>query len=232
MEKTIKIGLGQQLVHLKEESVDITSRSMSGNILSKEISLDDFTTILTTSVRRDSLNQLEMDKVEMGANIVGFRHSEKGFVYYFLVRRGKYPFNNSGKQQLINYPNLLFMIAVDRNYILKQTRMFVVKEDDVVRKNVFGIDSFALKNDCQLYKYPIGNVGINGDICWGGNTFPKLDSYVSIQEYVYSFFVSPSNADFACEDFRGEKRKDSLRKLQNEDFPEEILVQATRYNKM
>jgi len=214
----------EQLLHIKEEFVDITAIDNYGLATSKCVDHDDFLKILSSSIRSTYLSSRKMKGFQLGANIVKFRQSDEGFYYYFLLRKGKYPFNNEGKRMKIHYPNVIFKLGVDKNFDLKDTEIYVLKDEDIITNKIFGVESISIKDDSQLYQYPIGNVYSDGNVCWGGIIFPALDTYLSIIEVVNSFLESPTNEHMAADEFKGEQRTLSLKKLKSEPFDENMLL--------
>lgn len=214
----------EQLLHIKDEYVDITVINNHGIATSKSVDHDDFLKVLSSSVRSTQLSSSQMKDFQLGANIVKFRQSDEGFYYYFLLRKGKYPFNNEGKRMKIHYPNVLFKLGVDKNYDLKDTKIYVLKDEDIITSKVFGVESISIKDDAQVYQYPIGNVYTDGDVCWGGIVFPTLDTYMSIIEVVNTFLESPTNEHMAADEFKDEQRPISLKKLESESFDEDMLL--------
>lgn len=224
MEKITQMQPNEQLVHIAGEFIDITSVDTNMVCSNKKIAHDDFLSILSSSMRHTSVNASAMDGFHLGSNIVKFRASEKGFAYYFLVRKGKYNFNNAGKRTQIHYPNLIFKLVINREFLLKETGVFVIKDEELKTINTFGVDSLMIDGKAQLYRYPIGNVGTTGNVCWGGNIFPPLESYVNVHEVVNMFFEAPTNTDYTVGVFREAKtRMENLKLLEEQPFNENIL---------
>ncbi len=224
MEKITQLQPNEQVVHIAGEFIDITSMDANMVCTSKKIAHDDFLSILSSSMRYTSVNSSAMNGFHLGSNIVKFRASEKGFAYYFLVRNGKYNFNNAGKRTKIHYPNMIFKLVINREFELKDSGVFVIKEEDLKSVNSFGVETLMIDGKAKLFRYPIGNVGSKGHICWGGNIFPPLESYINVHEVVNMFFEAPTNTDYTVGEFQGEKtRMNSLKSLEKEPFNEMIL---------
>lgn len=222
---TKELQPNEQLIHLLTSYVEVTTAEEHGGLSTKKIEHSDFLKVLTSSMKVTILNSHEMNAYELGSNVIKFRASEDGFFYYFLVKKGKYPYNNQGKVSRIHYPNILFKIGIDSNYQLRETSIVVIKDKDIKVKNAFGIESLSINPKAKLFHYPLGNVNTTGTVCWGGNVFPVLDSYSSIFELVSMFFESPSNSDFAGELFNNSNsRSQLLKKLMNEEFDEKLLT--------
>jgi hypothetical protein len=229
MQKITQMQPNEQLVHISGEFIDVTSVDENNVCSNKKIAHDDFLSILSSSMRYTSINSSAMNGFHLGSNIVKFRASEEGFVYYFLVRKGKYNFNNAGKRTMINYPNLIFKLGINKDFELKESGVFVIKDEELKTIKSFGVDSLMIDSKAKLYQYPLGNVGVTGNVCWGGNIFPPLESYINVHEVVNMFFEAPTNTDFTNGIFRDpETRMAILKQLETEPFNEELLVPSNK----
>lgn len=220
----VKVDLNKSdvLCHFKTEDVDVFSVDQKGLLMSKCVSLKDFTSAMSTSTK--SVNVMNMEGFALGANIVKFRASEEGFVYYFLSRKGKYPLNNSGKLIHVHYPNVLFKIVVDSSKHFVSSAIFTIKDEDISEVSTFGIDSICINPEAKLYKYPFGNVSSEGVVCWGGNRYSNIETYQSIIEFVYSWYTTSSNGDYADPLYKDVNRSKAFKALKDKAFDEESLI--------
>lgn len=217
----------EQLVHITDEFVDVTTLNDKGVGSRGKVTHDEFLKLLTASTV--AIKTQNMDLYELGPNIVKFRHNEQGFVYYFLSRKGKYPFNNHGKRINIHYPNMLFKFLINDKRELRSTEVYIVKDEDVIISKSWGVESVKILPDTQLYQYPWGNVRVDGSLCWGGNSFPILDNYSSINELVSSFYEAPTNSDYTNGVFNNTKtRPELLKKFKSEIFDESLLAASKK----
>jgi len=224
MQKITNLNADEQLVHIGKEFIEITSVDKNMVSTNKTIEHDDFLSILSSSMRYSSLDASSMMGFQLGSNIVKFRASENGFLYYLFIKKGIYPFNNEGKRSKIHYPNMIFAIGVDMTYSLKTSSIYVVKDEDINTMSAYGVESIMIKPNARMYRYPIGNVGGGGRICWGGITFPLVESYINVFEIINMFFNSMSNLDHSTGPFRdSQTRTEILSKLQDTPFEEDIL---------
>lgn len=212
------------LIHILSEYVDISTISNDGSVESKKVQHSDFLKVLTASMKSNLLSDDGFDHYTLGNNIIKFKASPEGFVYYFLVKKGKYPFNNEGRIRKIHYPNMLFKFTLDPVKNLRKTKVAIIKDSDLSEQNIFGVTSIFVKPKAILYKYQLGNVNGEGNVCWGGNSFKSLDTYNSLIEVVSTFFNSPSNLDHIDAVTKNEiDRKTFLKSLETEEYDENLL---------
>jgi len=225
-----KLEKGQVLAQFMEMSVKITAYNPDHTVFSKEISHDDFIRTLSTSKINIDVNSEELKSYSLGANVVKFKASENGFFYFFLVKKGKYTFNYGGFSNKINYPNLLFIIGIDSGYLMNYTRVFALKDEDIIESDSFGVHTYKIKKKANLYAYPFSNVSSDGRICWGNITMPSLDTYESICELVNLFFESESNKDFQSYWLKTKDIFKVIKHLQHNVFDEDELVFKDKFN--
>ncbi len=229
MQTTKMLLPNEQLIHITESYVDVLTLDDKGVGNRGKISHDDFTTLLSASTK--TINTQKMSVYELGPNVIKFRHSKDGFVYYFLSRKGKYPFNNHGKRLNIHYPNVLFKFLLNKEKELKSTEVYVIKEEDLNVTSSWGVQAINIADDTQLYKYPWGNVRDDGSLCWGSNSFQKLDNYMVLNEVVSSFYEASTNRDYTKGIFREiETRTELIKKFKSEPFNEDLLKPSKLYN--
>jgi len=214
------------LVHIKNQYVNITTVAENCSLESKDISHDDFLKILSSSMKTTLVDDKNFDQFTLGSNIIKFKASVDGFVYYFLVRKGKYPYNNGGRVRMIHYPNIILKLVLDSQRNLRKTKLAIVKDADVIERVSFGVSSLMVKPGAMLYRYRLGNVGRDGVVCWGGNTFESVDTYNALIEIVSTFFNSPSNIDFTDFELKIE-RATFLKNLETIEYDENLLEPMT-----
>lgn len=215
------------LAFITDNSCEVSVCDKKGMVTSKVIEVDDFLKILGSSDAVINLNPNKMMPFELGSNIIKIRYCEDGILFYVFLPKGKYVFNNSGKRMKVNYPNLLFQIAVDKDNRASRSRMFAVKDEDIIKTKVWGLSKYSIKPDATMMIYPFGNVSTNGNICWGGNVFPEVSSYENIMEIVNLFLDTPTTAHYCLADFvEGKDRKKLLEKLVTESFDDALLMKS------
>lgn len=216
------------LIHIKKSYVRIITVNDESTVESKDVLHGDFMKILSSSMRSTLIDDGKFDQFIIGNNIIKFKASTDGFVYYFLARKGKYPYNNEGRVRMIHYPNMIFKFVLDPERNLRKTKLAIIKDGDIFERVSFGVSSLMIKPNAKLYRYMLGNVGSDGNVCWGGNTFESLDTYNSLIETVSTFFSSPSNNDFVNFDPESNlDRKTLLSTLETNAFDENILEEMT-----
>lgn len=212
------------LIHIMNNFVNITTVNDCNTVESKNIAHDDFLKVLTGSMKSTSINDNNFDQYILGSNIIKFKVSTDGFVYYFLVRKGKYPYNNEGKIKKINYPNMIFKLTLDPKHKLRHTKVAIIKDDELIERTTFGVTSIMVKENAELFKYELGNVDYQGDVCWGGNTFEAIDNYNAVCEVVSTFLNSPSNTHHIDTTSSGySDRKAFFNSLVNNEYDENLL---------
>lgn len=214
------------LIHIKNQYVKVTTVSENCSLESKDISHDDFLKILSSSMKTTLVDDSNFEQFTLGSNVIKFKASEDGFVYYFLVRKGKYPYNNGGRVRMIHYPNIIVKLVLDSQRSLRKTKLAIVKDADIVEKISFGVSSLMVKSRAMLYRYVLGNVDKKGNVCWGGNTFNGIDTYNALIEIVSTFFSSPSNIDFTGRNLNID-RATLLKQLEVSEFDENLLEPMT-----
>lgn len=106
-------------------------------------------------------------------------------------------------------PALVFSFTVDQERIVN-TCVFVMADEKPADKS-------------RLYRYPFGNVGMNGSVCWGGNRLPTVKSLKDLEEAMLLFINSPTNNDY----YQGKDYCAHAELSQRELF--EILKDKNRY---
>lgn len=120
-----------------------------------------------------------------------FRMNQSGrsgkFILY--VPAGKknmlYSTEKKGRTQRVAFPPIILYFHV-QDMRVKNSCAFAVKEEHRT----------LITGDTVLFNYPYGNVNPNsGSICWGGNTFERLETFKTLDEYVGLFLTSQTNND-------------------------------------
>lgn len=114
-------------------------------------------------------------------------------------------------------PGLVFCFHVERGR-LYNTKVFTIKDEKPGAKS-------------QLYQYPFGNVGKDGNVCWGQNQLPQFQSLKALEEAMMLFIQSPTNDDYYNGQTYCNHAGLSLRELfeflkDQDSYPEEYMVPA------
>lgn len=119
-------------------------------------------------------------------------------------------------------PSLVFRFEVDCE-MLKSTSVYVMKDE-------------TPSNKSKLYRYPFGNVSMEGRICWGCNVLPRIKELKMLESVMMIFIQSPGNSDyFRGKEYCGHKDytlRQLLEKLKDEEtYPGNFLVPIKRNGK-
>lgn len=119
-------------------------------------------------------------------------------------------------------PSLVFRFEVDCE-MLKSTSVYVMKDE-------------TPSNKSKLYRYPFGNVSMEGRICWGGNVLSRIKELKMLESVMMIFIQSPGNSDyFRGKEYCGHKDytlRQLLEKLKDEEtYPGNFLVPIKRNGK-
>lgn len=119
-------------------------------------------------------------------------------------------------------PSLVFRFEVDCE-MLKSTSVYVLKDEAPADKS-------------KLYRYPFGNVSMEGRVCWGSNALPRITELKTLESMMMLFIQSPGNADyFQGKEYCGHEDytlRQLLEKLKDEEsYPDEFLVPLKRNRK-
>lgn len=79
-------------------------------------------------------------------------------------------------------PSLVFKFNITQGRIYS-TYVYVMKDD-------------VPADDSRLYRYPFGNVSVDGHVCWGANVLPDISELKSLEEVMTLFVQSPCNNDY------------------------------------
>lgn len=225
MKKVVQMQPNTVLAFISENVCDVTVCQENGVTTSKKIEVEDFMKILGSSDSIINLQPSRMAPFEIGPNIIKMRYSDDGIIFNVFLPKGKYMFNNSGKRQKIHYPNMLFQVGISKSGQVIRTRLFAVKDDDVINSTVWGMTRFSIKEDAVMHVYPFGNVSKEGVICWGGNVFPGVSSYENVMEIVNLFLETPTTAHYCFAEFvEGDKRKSLLETFAKAEFDDRLLA--------
>ena len=115
----------------------------------------------------------------------------------------------------IGMPSLVFKFKISKEKVYS-TKVYVIKDLKPTDKS-------------KLYRYPFGNVSIDGLVCWGGNVLPVINELKKLESVMMLFIQSPGNADyFKAEEYCGHKDftlRQLFEKLKDEEsYPDDYLV--------
>lgn len=119
-------------------------------------------------------------------------------------------------------PSLVFRFEVDCE-MLRSTSVYVLKDETPSDKS-------------KLYRYPFGNVSMEGRVCWGSNVLPRIKELKTLESVMMLFIQSPGNSDyFKGKEYCGHKDytlRQLLEKLKDEEtYPGNFLVPLKRNGK-
>lgn len=125
-------------------------------------------------------------------------------------------------EYMIPYPSLLFCFQIHNNGIVK-TQLYAIKGIHWTDKTV-------------LYNYPFGNVSTSmHTVCWGSNSLPEIKELRQLDAVCSLFYNCPCNNDYFSAERSTKLKYTNVRGLfekimNNENFPEEILVESDKGN--
>lgn len=105
-----------------------------------------------------------------------------------VVPAGKYTYNYRGELFEIPFPQMLFV--------------FSLREGKLQKCQVFALQKGQVTKQSKLYRFPFGNVGINGAVCFGENILPTFNGlqeletffrFVLAMEHNDDYFISPDD---------------------------------------
>lgn len=127
-------------------------------------------------------------------------------------------------KQMMRYENTFYDVSIP-SLVFR----FEVFREKIVKTEVYAMKDEAPKNKSRLYRYPFGNVGMTGQVCWGGNKLPDIRDLKGLEEAMMLFVQSPCNSDY----FRGNEYcghaelslRELFEKLKDEEtYPDDYLV--------
>lgn len=151
----------------------------------KIISVKDFVDALTTSMKKDS-EFIRIGKIPYGYYDSSVSYEdENSFKCVIIIPKGKQTVQYNGMVLTIPFPSLTFY--------------FIVERGRVTQSSCFAIKDVVPCDDSQLYRYPLGNVYPNGDICWGSNQFKDINNIKELENIITLFYCLPTNNDlYSC----------------------------------
>ena len=119
-------------------------------------------------------------------------------------------------------PSLVFKFEVECEKI-HNTLVYVLKDKTPTDKS-------------KLYRYPFGNVSLEGRVCWGSNVLPRITELKALESVMMLFIQSPGNSDYyQGKDYCGHKDftlRQLFEKLKDEEsYPGNFLVPIKRQDK-
>lgn len=208
----------------------VTNINETGICTSKKILCSQLLTILNNSME-DSNNYLELGEMPRGYldGKVSDLNPLSAKILLFIPQGVKSAtYENTVFR--VPMPNMLMRISIFKGR-QTQTSIFCLKNDMTKQKVQ---DAIREKKKFPWYQYPFGNVGDDGSICWGNNTFKSLKKIKEVELFPIVFFDSPSNDDYYKQSRTNLDFKD-VRMLyeyliKKEKFPDEILVSGGEFN--
>ncbi len=127
-------------------------------------------------------------------------------------------------KQMMRYEDTLYDVSVPS----------LVFRFEVVREKITTTDVYVMRDEkptdkSRLYRYPFGNVSMQGRVCWGRNTLPAIHDLKGLEEAMMLFIQSPCNTDYyKGEQYCGHKElslRELFEKLKDEEaYPDDYLV--------
>lgn len=126
-----------------------------------------------------------------------------------MVPTGIYPYNYNGEIFDIPFPQMLFVFSIAQKRI-GHCQLFALKRGRV-------------NKDTVLYRFPFGNVGHNGSICFGRNKLPEIESLAELETfYMFVLGLEHNDDDYWNE---GQQQREVLESLKG-SFDQELLVET------
>jgi len=127
-------------------------------------------------------------------------------------------------RQIMKYENTLYDICMPSLVF-----QFTISKEKVYSTKVYVIKDINPTDKSKLYRYPFGNVNMNGSVCWGSNVLPSINELKKLESIMMLFIQSPGNADyFNAEKYCGHKDftlRQLFEKLKDEEsYPDDYLV--------
>jgi len=119
---------------------------------------------------------------------------------------------------LVPYPNTLYIYQVSKGV--------------VVSKHCFAVKTTNITDDTELFRFPFGNVGRDGGMCYGNIRLPDCTELSAIDEVVELFLSGDVNDDLYGNNNTTKdcKQYELLQSLAGKKkFPSRILTRAEHY---
>ena len=220
MKITLDLEKDQSLFHFTDNCI-LAYASVTGNtLIEKVLTEQSFTGLLSGSLMHLIEYDRNFTRDFSHSNLVSSFRSDTQSIYNVVIPKGKYMFNFDGNVRMVHYPNLLFHVRIDKNLNSVTTRIFALKDEDILYKEELGTRRITLSKKTTLFIYPFGNVSEKGDVCWGSNIV-KADSDDFLYRLIDTFMHSPTN-------FHNTKMNDKLylkfiKKLEKKAFDDSEL---------
>jgi len=191
----------------------VTSRNSKNVSMTKVLSHGVFLNLL----KSNTINRREEPRKQLGTLPFGYVDCLYGgpgnykiAVLYPEKARGVKYYKDTYR---VPYPNVLFIFDV-KGGVLHSHYAFAVKDAEITAETV-------------LYKYPFGNVGVGGSMCFGTIKRPNMTLMSSVDEVCQLFFNGETNDDL----YTPEKTTKQLKQYElykflegKKKFPYSILI--------
>lgn len=191
----------------------------------KIVSINDFLISILESTNKNKLNSFTspLHEIRKGIDLIQSKSFGSNSTVYILFRKKGYaPMPHYNRMyENVGVPNLIFAVRVVNNRL---SQLYTVATKDEV-----------ITNDTTIYKYPFTNVnGGTGLVCTGANKFePGIEdnNYKLLYDVPNKFFSMPNNQGYDnCRSNKYKSVEEVFRKLNNNEFDEDILVRSPFLN--
>ncbi len=127
-------------------------------------------------------------------------------------------------RQIMKYENTSYDVCIP-SLVFR----FTIGKEKVWTTKVYAIKDEIPSDKSMLYRYPFGNVSMEGTVCWGSNVLPDICELKNLETVMMLFIQSPGNADyFDAKKYCGQENL-TLRQLfeelkDQENYPDNYLV--------
>lgn len=113
----------------------------------------------------------------------------------------------------IGFPRMILKYVISQNTHVRLTHIFAVKND-----------GNPITNDTPLYHFPYPHVGTEGNVCMGGNQFPKIKDYRQLATFHMLFIGSPFSSDYGAKTTLNLPISEVFPLAENKPFNDEWLI--------
>ena len=149
----------------------------NGNVEVKTLDYETYLSILTKSVRKDAY--IHIGELPTGYQEAAYAGPETYKVFLSAAAQKRLMVYQGG-HYWIPFPGCLFYLEV--------------KKGAVCEKKIYCYTDEALRDESRLFRYPFGNVSVNGSICMG-NIGTKRLSFGEAGDFMELFFSGETNND-------------------------------------
>lgn len=198
------------------ECAKVTIQEKNGKMRSRVVTMESLIRALSNTVVKKAV------KVPIGKIPFGYYDAAVGEEQEMLCAE-VVTVLPSGRQ-IMQYENTRYDVCLP-SLVFK----FIINQGRVSSTYVYVMKDEVPADGSRLYRYPFGNVSMEGHVCWGTNVLPAISELKSLEEVMTLFVQSPCNNDY----YQGKEycnHKDvTLRQLfeilkDEEDYPEKYLV--------